>query len=341
MLQRASRGRAALTGLALVLALALVGLGGWYLSSSPRPRGTPAAAPGSAAPAQPPQELPAPAAETLVPAAEATRSTLATAQESAPARASARLVVRVTQTGSTRAGRVTITLVEDGGRAASEFELAPERASLEIPCSPGDVKVSARGDGPPRVVSMTVHATLQPGASELVELVLAPEAVFAGALEDETGRALEGLALHLRRRKEVLASATSDVAGRFRLAALPAGEYELVLGALEGPLRPPETVVLAPDDPPRTLVLPVLLALGLRVVDADGHPVAGARLEGTGKPGGHLQGLSDADGRLRVEGLPPGDYRVFARHATLGRATRALVLDARTSADEHELVLHR
>lgn len=321
-----------------MLALALVGLGGWFLSSSPRPRGTPAPAPGGAAPAQPPQEQPAP--ETLVPAAQATRSTLAT-EESAPARASARLVVRVTQTGSTRAGRVMVTLVEDGGRAASEFELAPERASLEIPCSPGDVKVSARGDGPPRVVSMTVHATLQPGASELVELVLAPEAVFAGALEDETGRALAGLALHLRRRKEVLASATSDVAGRFRLAALPAGEYELVLGALEGPLRPPETVVLAPGDPPRTLVLPVLLALGLRVVDADGQPVAGARLEGTGKPGGHLQGLSDADGRLRVEGLPPGDYRVFARHATLGRATRALVLDARTSADEHELVLRR
>lgn len=321
------------------MALVLIGLAGWWFAATPGTRGTPArpsTAPASAR-ATPEEPEPAP----LQPATAPTRSDLPAEPERPPVAASARLVVRIARTEATLASAVKVTLVQQGGRSASEFSVAPDASGLELPCAPGDVSLRARSDGPPRLVSLAVHATLQPGASELVELVLAPEAVLGGTLEDETGRPLEGLEVSLRRRKESLGRARSDAGGRFLLEPLPAGEYELVLGDPDGPLRPPETLTLAPGDPPRTIVLPVLLALGLRVVDAEGAPVAGVRLEGTGKPGGRLQGVTDDDGRLRVEGLPPGDYRLFARHATLGRATHALALDARTSATELELVLRR
>jgi len=335
----ASFGRSARTGLALLSALALAGLGAWFLVTTPGARG-PRSAAREVVPLVTDGREPAPE-ERLQPAPEPARSTFQPAAENSAPAATARLVVRVRHVEGPGAESTIVTLVQRGGRSTSEFELAASQPSLELTCAPGEVSVSARSAGPAPRLSLAAHAILQPGATELVELVLAPQAALAGTLEDESGKPLEGLAVRLRRRDELLAQSTSDAGGRFWLGPLPSGEYELVLGDPQGPLRPPELLELGPGESRRTFVLPVLLALELRTLDADGRALAGVRLEGTGKPGGRLQGVSDVDGRLRVEGLPPGDYRLFARHDTFGRATRALALDARSSADEHELVLRR
>lgn len=339
MLPRTPSARAALAGLALALALALVILGTWWLAQTPRTRGDRARTGAEPASAERPGAKHAESA--LQPAESPARSVLPAAPPPSQVESGARLLVRLARADAPLIGEATVTLLQDGGRSATEFRGVASGPALEIPCAPGDVKLMARGSGPPRLVSLPVSLTLRAGASESVVLLLAPEVILSGTIEDESGRMLDRIDVHLRRQKTLVASAASSAAGRFLLPPVPTGEYELVLGDPLGPLRPPETLQLAPGAAPLELVLPVLLPLELRVIDGSGRPVPAVRVEGSGQPGGRLQGITDVDGRLRAVGLPPGEYRVFARHDSLGRATRALVLDARTSADVQELVLRR
>ena len=53
-------------------------------------------------------------------------------------------------------------------------------------------------------------------------------------------------------------------------------------------------------------------------------PVEGAQLEGSGTKGGYVRGETDFEGKLEVVLLPPGRYRITARHEELGRSRRAI-----------------
>jgi hypothetical protein len=62
------------------------------------------------------------------------------------------------------------------------------------------------------------------------------------------------------------------------------------------------------------------------VVDAEGLPAPQAEIEGSGDRGGRVLGETDAAGIARGSFLPPGMYRVFASHPTLGRGNRIFEL---------------
>ena len=335
MASRAFSGRAAPLALLLLAgALALATLALWFLPQRTETTRAPEAPP-------PPAELaPSPPAPAALQGTRAPAPT-APAAEAPPARTGRLVLQLVPPAGGLADGPVTVTLTRADGRVEPELALTRETPRRELDCEPGELTVAARTAGARALSSQPTHTVVRAGATAIVELQLAPSARLTGWVRDEAGTALEGVAVALVRRGATQASARSDARGRFALEPLPAGEYELVLGDPAGPLVPRTPLVLAADDGPRELVVPVLLALRLRVLDRDGAPVPGAQLEGTGKPGGQLSGSTDAEGRLCAERLPPGDYRVYARHAELGRGTLALALDATSSAREFELVLYR
>jgi protocatechuate 3,4-dioxygenase beta subunit len=316
----------ALLAAALALATAL-----WFLPERAESARTPPG-PSPAEPASPPAPVALESARTPAPP---------TAAERPPARTGRLVLQLVAPTGTLPDGTVSVTLTRADGRIEPELELTREAPRRELECEPGELTVTARTQGTDALSSQPTHTAVRVGTTAFVELELAPAVRLRGSVRDEEGAPLEGISVALARRGAIEARAKSDAAGGFALAPLPAGEYELVLGDPRGPLIPRAPLVLAKGDDPRELVVPSPVPLRLRIIDSEGAPVPGVRIEGTGKPGGLLEGVTDEEGRLRVEQLPPGDYRIFARHDGRGRGTRAIALDAKASAYEFEIVLYR
>jgi hypothetical protein len=147
-----------------------------------------------------------------------------------------------------------------------------------------------------------------------------------GTLVDGHGAGVEGLLLTLEPAQGAPVETRTLPGGGFSLPLVTAGEYVLVVGDPLGPLVPRRPVRVDEHLAPLELEVPVLLELDVRVLDDAGLPVAGARVEGIGESGGRVAGETDAEGRLRARELPPGNYRLFARHDELGRANRAFTL---------------
>lgn len=335
MVSCGSSGR--VTPLALLLLVAVLPLAAFALWLLPERAESPRSPGSTPAPSASTPDAPAPVA------LQAARVPAPPAASTAPPPArTGRLVLQlVAPTGGLPDERVLVTLKRADGHVEPQLELTRETPRRELECEPGDFVVTARTSGARQLASQPTHTTVRAGASAFVELELAPSVRLRGFVRDEEGAVLEGIAVALARRGALEARAKTDAAGRFALAPLPAGEYELVLGDPEGPLVPRSTLVLAENDGPRELVVPTPVPLRLRIIDDQGAPVAGASIEGTGKPGGRLEGVTDEEGRLAIERLPPGDYRVYARHAEHGRGNRALALERATSAYEFEIVLYR
>lgn len=120
-----------------------------------------------------------------------------------------------------------------------------------------------------------------------------------------------------------LERAVSDVRGRFEVVRVPRGAYELRISAsgylpvarpvaMEASARGLEDLDLA------ELELAPAGTVEGTVVDAYGHPVAGAQVtlaDATDRPGGVR---TDAEGRFVLPGVPPGDVTLAARHAEQG-----------------------
>ncbi|AKF84554.1 hypothetical protein MFUL124B02_00795 [Myxococcus fulvus 124B02] len=143
-----------------------------------------------------------------------------------------------------------------------------------------------------------------------VELVLEPSVVFAGRVVDEALRPVAGSRLTLfHTGHSRFFQATSNSDGRFTLGPLPASTYGLQVdddqrvGPCVRAISPEE---LEAEDivlhRPRDIVGQVLL---------DEQPVANALVEVVDT---RVTAETDARGRFVLEGLPPGDYVLKARH---------------------------
>jgi hypothetical protein len=229
------------------------------------------------------------------------------------------------------------TLVVRGAEGAEE-EGAAAGEELRVELALGTYTVTARASGlgaPSQTVSLTREA---PQAS--LSFALEPLQSIPGMVQDSAGNAVSELAVSLLAAGgEVLSSARTDAAGRFVLDGVLPAEVELCLGDPRGPLVPQRRIdVSAPAEPLGTLVVPELTSLLVRVRDEAGQPIAEASVEGLGSAGGSLSGTTDAEGRLRAVHLPPGDYRLFARHPEHGRGTLAVALPL-TGGAEQEIEL--
>ncbi|WP_426734193.1 carboxypeptidase regulatory-like domain-containing protein [Myxococcus faecalis] len=146
--------------------------------------------------------------------------------------------------------------------------------------------------------------------AEDVELVLEPSVVFAGRVVDEALRPVAGSKLtlfHTAHSRFFQTSSNGD--GRFMLGPLPASTYGLQVDDDQrvGPcMREVSPDELEAEDivlhRPRTIVGQVLL---------DEQPVAHVHVEVVDT---RVTAETDARGRFVLEGLPPGDYVLKARH---------------------------
>jgi protocatechuate 3,4-dioxygenase beta subunit len=175
------------------------------------------------------------------------------------------------------------------------------------------VATSAAGAGGPVTVRLTatsdpVILRIRAAASlEVVVRSVADRAPIAGATVEVRGLFTE--------------SATTGADGVARIASVPAGGYQIAAWA-KGYARATTWLGIGGAGIEREeLMLKPGTGVSGRVVDAAGTPVAGARVFYSGVSDWSQQAdprfdavLTDADGAFRIAALPPGTFRIVARH---------------------------
>ncbi len=175
----------------------------------------------------------------------------------------------------------------------------------------------AEGDG---LVSKIHGPFALPQAGEGPDLLLHPEAIVRGVVEDEQGRPLPGLRvlpqfeLHEAGRVK---EAISDAAGRFQLTGMPPEEVVLrVCRENEIVNAPCPRVPLSAGKIVEDMVLTCLvgdLSITGHVVDARGKPLSSARVVAVGiERRTHREAETDRDGNFTLTALRRGLYRVTA-----------------------------
>lgn len=255
--------------------------------------------------------------------------------------ATARLTVVARAPASLVLGDMLLELGDAAGRTVSATLARNEpRASLEL--APGVYTLALTHPGPPLLASSPLRLELGPGEERSEDVTLLSCWRCAGFVSDDGERGLEGLALTLERPGAEALTTFTDALGRFAFPPLPEGPVTLAVGDPLGPIVPRLELTLGAASEALEIRVPALLELTLRVVDADGLPVDGASVEGLGERGGRVEGTSDADGLLVARALPPGNYRVFASQARVGRGNRIFVLTAESAMPvEIELLTER
>jgi hypothetical protein len=190
-----------------------------------------------------------------------------------------------------------------------------------------------------------------------LELVLSPAGVITGRVVDDRGQPVD--AFHVtadpggdftsdRQPVDVAESSSDD--GRFRLADVPAGRYQLAVSApqwisatvpdlavAEGQVVDVGTVKLAPGGIVRGTV-----------VDSSGGGVSGAsihasmRPQGGRHPGGPGEVTTDAAGAFELKGLSPGRAEIGAYHPSYAPADSVAVeVDPAKAVTDVRVVLPR
>lgn len=193
----------------------------------------------------------------------------------------------------------------------------------------GRVRVSASASGyaAAREVEVDLGSAEEPRAAE-VEIVLERGAALAGQVASVAGRPLPGAAVAARATApDRRVDAVADDLGRYRLEGLAPGDW-LVVASHPGHRRRVERVTVGPEGGALDLTLDAGAEVSGRVVDGQGEPVAGARLElrrsrdELDLPSPPLETLSDAAGSFRFGGVEDGAHELRAERP--GLATVAL-----------------
>lgn len=161
-------------------------------------------------------------------------------------------------------------------------------------------------EGKPGAIAKRSIVRLEEGGAREVTIRLRVGATLRGTVRDASGNLLARASVHVG--KQV---ARTDDAGAFVVRGLEGGVTHLVVYHDNHPGEASADVTIpARGDPPVVeLRMPPSVTLAGTVVDPDGRGVADASIA---VRGGRVrkQVTSRAEGRFRIEGLPPGDYRV-------------------------------
>lgn len=210
--------------------------------------------------------------------------------------------------------------------------------SVVLARSDEDVERTFRVRAPASLEGRVLAADGTPEAEAWVELAWgnAAPGLLAGAERPRVGRWGEG------------ARVRADGAGRFRFDDLPASGGAVLVAvpadARDGRvgLETGLQLVAGTDQVGIELVLARGLRLAGEVLLADGEPLVGADVELVPRlPGrrrsGPLRARTDLAGRFAFESLPPGEYRLGARHPDARAAGESLTLE--TTREDLRLVL--
>jgi hypothetical protein len=143
---------------------------------------------------------------------------------------------------------------------------------------------------------------------------------LTGRVVDAAGAPVAGIRVVVEQRDGGAArELVTDASGVYVASPLLEGEYRVLVGAPGATLAKADDVSFsAPSLHMPDLVTPALGLLVVRVVDAAEQPVAGARIEGLGRPSGPILAESDLDGLARVPNAAAGTVHLYARHPTGG-----------------------
>ncbi|HXU69222.1 MAG TPA: carboxypeptidase-like regulatory domain-containing protein [Polyangia bacterium] len=163
-----------------------------------------------------------------------------------------------------------------------------------------------------------------------------------------TQRAIAGATVEVR--EPLPMQATTGVRGVARLRGVGAGPHQVVVTA---PGYAPSFPTLVSNGRPGTVQSLVVTmhpggAVSGRVVDAEGHPVAGATVTGESAARGEplvdarAAPVTDAEGRWRIAAVAAGTVRFAARDGHHAPGSSALLsVDGKAARDDVEIVMSR
>ena len=212
--------------------------------------------------------------------------------------------------------------VLDGSEFALERELTFEAGEQDfvvpdLPLGAYDVHAAAAGFDAQTQPLLLERASPSP----FVNLRIVPSGWLDGFVYDVNAIPLENIALTLESRtaEPRTFGARTDALGQYRFERVPAGPYRLIVGQPENPMHEPQSLRLTSSGMSfPTITLPVLGSLEVLVEDADGEPIPGAEVRGSGNDGGLIDGITDEEGTLVVQNLLPGRYRLRASAEGVG-----------------------
>jgi hypothetical protein len=189
---------------------------------------------------------------------------------------------------------------------------------------------------------------VEPSKTRAIDLTLTSGCTLEGRVQDRTGAPLPHVFVDAEARTgagsvaesslDAAAQGESDNQGHFRLEHVPAGPV-LVRG-YDGSNAVSTTSIEVSDCDrlePVKLVMSAGGSLSGVVRGSDGEPVAGAQVTVTHRSIGFVNTQSDAEGRFRLDQLPPSTVRVEVQH--LGRRTRVFVAVKDAELVERDIAL--
>jgi hypothetical protein len=183
-----------------------------------------------------------------------------------------------------------------------------------LPLGGYDVRVVAPG-----LDCRPVPVLLCKGAEHpFVSVGLRASGFVDGSVIDERGRPVEDVLVTLEpavagERREV----RTGPSGAYLIEDVPDGEYRLLVGPPHAPLAPPvELSFRAPSLNVPEQRIPALASFELATFDENWIPLADVSVSGYGSNGGQLELSTDLTGHAFARHLPPGTYKLVARHSS-------------------------